>query len=255
MKNLLVIALFIFGVSASAAPVIVNGSLNTSKDVSSGGWSGSSPDSWVKGGNTNDGRTDQSPDILDVDTVAGYPISANTYKYIVTASPSPDGGTWAGVANGLGLADFTEQISQSVSGFEIGKKYRISWYQANFGIAFQADDTSVADQDMGIAVSIDGEKIGQGTMRALQPGWELQSLDFTATAATHTVALGSVSTSDPVKLSYGSFDGVRIDEVLPPMVTPMVPTPVPSLSQWALALLSLAMAGFTAMGLRRSRMR
>ena len=33
------------------------------------------------------------------------------------------------------------------------------------------------------------------------------------------------------------------------------PTPVPSLSQWALALLSLVVAGFTAMGLRRSRMR
>lgn len=32
------------------------------------------------------------------------------------------------------------------------------------------------------------------------------------------------------------------------------PTPVPSLSQWAVALLSLVMAGFTAMGLRRSRM-
>ena len=113
LRLLLVLAgSLLFAQYAAAGPVLVNGSL-TGPIANAGlppGWTVVSP----------------SPDTMDENNNVGCCGS-----FQATPSASPDGGTWIGFADDGG--GFLEQFGQSVSGFDIGTSYDVSWYQANFG--------------------------------------------------------------------------------------------------------------------------
>ncbi len=213
MKKLILVSVITLNAGAFAAPTLTNGSMNTSAPREK--WYGPlAPDAWTAGG-SGYGGSDMSPDISNINGALGF------YDFIANASDSPDGGAWAGFANGAGFPDFTEQISQSVSGFDIGKKYRITWFFANFGLA--SAGYPMANEASGVAVSVDGTKIGQGSLRTVQSGWATESVDFTATSTTHSIALGSLA--NPGKenmelLSYVFVDNVKLGEVIPPTAVP-----------------------------------
>lgn len=235
--------------SATASPAFLNGSMDTLEPESSA-WSGLAPDGWIGGG--SDPAIPGTPDINSVGNTLG--MANSDVSTIVPPSVSPDGGTWAGFATAMALPDFAEQLSQTVAGFEVGKKYRISWYQANFGVTLYGMPAHF--YDAGVAVSVDGQKIGQSVLQQVGPNWEMQSVEFIATATQHTIAFGSASSPSTTGSdgAYVGFDGARILEVAPTsggVGQGENPAPVPALG--VLGLLGLSSA-IGLLAVRRRRM-
>ena len=135
-KNIIIVICAILFTGNVSATLIVNGSL-TDFIANSGvpsGWSINS----------------KSPDTNDVNNAAN---AGNIYD--VSASVSPDGGTWVGV--GREGTDFQESFGQLVTGFTIGKQYKLSWFDAHFGSAGFTSDNS-------FEAMIDGATIGEGSL-------------------------------------------------------------------------------------------
>ncbi|THU01050.1 IPTL-CTERM sorting domain-containing protein [Lampropedia puyangensis] len=263
LKKIAIVAVLAGGSAVLAAPQFTNGSFDTTRsgelNVSSK-WVAEAPDHWIAGGEfTVPQVLAGTPDINSVDATQGYPSvllpSNMSMVTLAQATNSPDGGTWVGLGNIVGNGDFGEQVSQLVADFDIGKTYRISWYHANFGLHTIIDGAVVqlVDSPAAIAVSLDGVKIGNGTYRPVQEGWVEESVEFTATATTHTIGFGSAAI-DPATAatadsrSYSSIDGVRITEVRP--VVAANPQPVPTLSTLGILGVSAMLGGFA---IRRRR--
>ena len=190
--------------SANAVPVVVNGSLTGPIDNAGlpPGWSAISP----------------SPDTMDENNNVG--LNQNTFQ--ATPSPSPDGGTWVGMAaDGVSLF---ESFGQTVSGFDIGTTYDVSWFHANFGHGFGFDG------DNSIELLIDGAAMGGGPLLGLSTSWVVETVSFTATSTSHQIGF---RLQDSTK-SYHSIDGIRLAE------SSTAPVPLPAgLGLFCMALATL----------------
>lgn len=156
-----------------------------------------------------------SPDINDINSPVGFPAGP-AIGFAVTPSPSPDGGTWVG----LGTDDsfgFTERFGQFVSGFTVGTDYSVSWYAANFGVTGAAVGGAF-DSPGSVEFFLNGNSVGMGEVLPLQTGWVLQSLSFTATAATQQLAFGAVL--GPT--AYLAIDGIAVTVVPEPATTALM---------------------------------
>ena len=123
-----------------------------------------------------------------------------------TPSPSPDGGTWVGLADdGNG---FIEVFGQTVLGFDIGATYDVSWYQANFG--FTGGNVYLNPDAIGL--SIDGGLVGLSSVSPLAGGWTLETVQCMATATSHDLSFGLGSMAGR---SYMSMDGISLAEASP----------------------------------------
>src|SRR3954454_25204268 len=106
-----------------------------------------------------------SPDTMDQTHNVGL---AGTPFVVAPSGPSPDGGTWIGFARDH-AASFTEAFGQSVSGFQVGSPYNISWYEGNFG----AQTGAGYNQPNRISVTANNVFVGAGAPIALSSGWTL----------------------------------------------------------------------------------
>jgi hypothetical protein len=179
-----------------------------------------------------------SPDTMDENNNVG----GSTPFGIDPSGPSPDGGTWLGFATGSG--GFREIFGQTVTGLTVGEEYEISWYAGNFGARTGPGYT---DQNS-ILVSLDGSSIGSGGVLPLASNWVSESVSFTATATSHDLSFGLTNEVN----SYLSIDGISLMAASepPPTPEPRPAQPVPSLSEWALIVLTILL-GFV--GLYRLR--
>jgi hypothetical protein len=175
---------------AIGAPILINGSLSgmiDNKGVPSG---------WM--------ALNGSPDTMDENNNLGLPSE----PFGATPSASPDGGTWVGFADEptSGGDHFPEILGQSVTGFEIGFIYSVSWYQANFGFP----EGSIYLSPDSIGMSVDSDLVGLSSISALASGWTLETLQFIASNATHTLSFG---VSGAIGSSYMSIDGISIADI------------------------------------------
>lgn len=191
---LLLASMAISGVQA--APVVTNGSL-TGPVANFGvptGWS-------IFSG---------SPDTMDETSNVGIPGALDFVALPI--GPSPDGGTWVGL--GREGTSFVERFGQSIGGFTVGAQYVLSWYFGNFGY----NGVSPAyDQPNAIEVLLDGVSLGANPLLGPDRTWVAQTLQFTATAATHEISFQPVSGNK----SYLSIDGIALADA----VTGEVPEP------------------------------
>jgi hypothetical protein len=169
-----------------------------------------------------------SPDTNDVANNVG---TAALPFGVAPTGPSPDGGTWVGIAADA-TSGFIERFGQSVSAFSVGQSYTLSWYMGNFGEGSGLGYTGAN----AIEVLLDGVSIGSGTTRAMGSSWFAESLMFTASAATHDIAF---QPAGPAR-SYISIDGIALTSAV-------IPLPAPAL------LLGSAVLCFAALRRRAAR--
>ena len=167
-----------------AAPAIVNGSMNGLPS------NGSPPAGWTS--------LVATPDTVNVNNNAGSPY----YAFPVTASASPDGGTWVGMATD-NLNGFSERFGQTVTGFTVGSSYTVSWFASNFGFGGGAFGYTAPAR---IEVLVNGNSIGFGHTLTLQPGWVAESLTFTASASTLQLAFNAALGPR----AYVGIDGIGV---------------------------------------------
>src|SRR5262249_32803049 len=148
----------LFGYSAAGLPALVNGSLTgpVANGAVPAGWS-------IIAG---------SPDTMDLAHNVG--VSGVLY-YATPSGPSPDGGTWVGFGRDISSAGFTEIFGQSVSGFQVGQSYSLSWYEGNFG----AQTGSGYFATNRIAVTLNGTLAGSGSLLGLSSAWLSDGFVFT----------------------------------------------------------------------------
>lgn len=117
-----------------------------------------------------------------------------------------------------------------------------------------------------ISVAFDSSKTALSQKAAPVPTGTISLVDGSTFLGTTAVVNGvaTISTTQlrtvgihNIVASYGGDANYVAEDspVFAQTVDPVVVTPVPTLSQWALAMLSLVMVGFATMGLSRSRMR
>ena len=129
-----------------------------------------------------------SPDLCSV-TFSSY---AGTTQ--VSASPSPDGGTW------LGLAALGECATTTITGLSIGKSYSLCFYGACFGTGFLFNNSPSTPS---ICV---GTTCQTFVIPMVANTWNQFTMNFTATANTMLLTASLSNTY----FSYASLDGFRV---------------------------------------------
>jgi hypothetical protein len=208
LKTSFAMAALILSYCANAG-LITNGSLtgSTANNNVPAGWS----------------KLTGSPDTNDILYAAGY-----LDLYMVSASLSPDGGTWVGVAKNDYLH---ESFGQIVSGLTVGSMYELTWFNAHFG----ADSGAYGyNGNNSFSALLDGTSIGTGSLLSLGDNWAQESLIFTATSNSHQIGFG-LSTSTA---AYLQIDGISLREI-----SAAVPEPS-TLAIFALGMIGLASRRF-----------
>lgn len=181
------------------------------------------PTGWSVG--ANNGEAINSPDTMDASANFGDPNEAN---FAAAPSATPDGETWVGMARDG--ASQNERITQTVSGFNIGSDYTISWYEGNFGYDVVDPNVDFLNANA-IQVDIGGIYQFNGGFIPTQSAWETRSFTFQALQNSYDVSFGLIN---PAR-SYLSIDGVSITAV----------AAVPEPSTYAMLLAGgLLIAGF-----------
>jgi PEP-CTERM motif len=185
------VATVFLGQTAVAFPTLSNGSLTGL--IANGGV----PAGWtVIAG---------SPDTMDQTHNVG---TTGVPFFVAPSGPSPDGGTWVGYGRDINSGGFTEIFGQSVSGFQIGSSYLLSWYEGNFG----AQTGPGYGQPNRIGVSLNGNFAGSGALIAPSSAWTSDGISFTAMSTTIQINFG-LTESGP---SYLSIDGISLTQVPEP---------------------------------------
>lgn len=145
-----------------------------------------------------------SPDTNDLT----HNVGQTSNPFVAAPSgPSPDGGTWVGLARNINYAGFptyVESFGQTLTGLSIGTTYDISWYAGNFGVM-----SGSWNQPNSIEVLIDSLSIGSGALLPIGSDWYSQSLSFAATTTNHALAFRLVYDGP----SYLSIDGIALAEM------------------------------------------
>ncbi len=115
-----------------------------------------------------------------------------------TPSPSPNGGSWVGFAVDHA---YVERFGQVMTGLNVGQTYVVSWYTENFGY-------SNYNQAGAVGMLIDNVLIGTGATHSVGTQWYLESVGFTATAASQTISFRPYGDGP----TYMGMDGVTIAE-------------------------------------------
>lgn len=190
---------------AADAQIVTNGTFTgvTGNSVTPPGWTnalGHNPDPLF-------GSTPSSVDVLDPAFSAWSGASA------VTASPSPQGGTWCGLSSIGSAADGwgeNEAVEQTISGLVVGQQYQISYYAANFG-------GSPFNGAGKVLAFLDGNQIATSPTLALQANvWVTVTGTFTATASSGILQIDVVEDAigtPGAPGGYYSVDDVKIEPV------------------------------------------
>lgn len=209
--------LFVQPAQAAIVELVTNGSLTGAVDNMG------LPAGWLDG--TSNAQSPSSADTMDESNntgIAGFGFGA-------TPSASPDFGTWVGIGRNFGLAN--ENFYQVVTGFEAGKEYTLSWYDANFGINHtypSGTQVVYTGANQFNAQLTNGASVFSfsGNSRALGQGWFFNSFTFMPTESSYTL---SFSLLNPTK-SYLSIDGISISTEV---------TSVPEPSTWAFLMIGI----------------
>ncbi|MCB9224382.1 MAG: gliding motility-associated C-terminal domain-containing protein [Crocinitomicaceae bacterium] len=134
-----------------------------------------------------------SPDLCD----AGFPSYTGNSQ--VGASPSPDGGSWLGMASvGSGLGECAET---TITGLTVGQQYTLCFWGSNFGTG-SAYNGGPATPSVSVGGTSQSYSIPQ-----VANVWNLYTLVFTATATTMPLQCNNPSGGVP---SYANLDGFVI---------------------------------------------
>ncbi|CAE7178626.1 unnamed protein product [Symbiodinium necroappetens] len=181
----------------ASAQSLLNGSLEGPVAV------GSAPPDWFE--------WQKTPDTCD----AAGPFNNTGTPWVL----SPDGGTFVR-GGGSDFAN-SEAIGQVVTGFSTGDTYAVNFFQTNLGFQHPTSGDWLGEDGFWELV-IDGAVVGASDVlsRPATPSdsivWSVDTLSFTATSASHEIALVSRSTFPGGLAAYMGIDGVRLS---------LVPTP------------------------------
>ncbi len=226
LMPVLLMASLLLPFSSAQAELVTNGSL----DGAIG--NNALPLGWFAG-STNAVKPN-SPDIMNQSNNVGV---TNLLSFAATPTASKDGGTWVGIGTNGNLVN--ESFSQTISNFEVGEEYEISWYEANFGYkrrGYIGDNKFVADLD-GLT---DDQSFTGTTMRSVSEGWTLQTFSFIPKLTEYTLSFKLAGSAK----SYLSIDGISIKLSEIDRVTPNV-TAVPEPESYAMMLAGLGILGFS----------
>ncbi len=158
------------------------------------------PPSWTAAlGSNPGGGVVSTADTLDIN----FPTYAADLGNVplVTASASPDGGSWVGLVaaeGSTGSAHYNESIQQTVSGLSIGNTYTVSFYVANFGVK----DALV--RPGGAQAYVDGTLVADsGIFAPTASTWSLITGTFVASSTSITLEIDAYYNT----LNLGSYDG------------------------------------------------
>ena len=133
-----------------------------------------------------------SPDLCDV----GFPSYTGNSQ--VAPSPSPDGGSWLGMAAvGSGIGECAET---TITGLTVGQSYTLCWYGANFGTAalFNGSPSNPTISVGATSITISIPQVANV--------WTQYTLPFVATAATMPLVCNLPGGDN----SYCGLDGFTI---------------------------------------------
>lgn len=188
MSTFRLISVVLLFSSTSYSQTVVNGSITGTPPANSGITAGNAP-GWT--------TCSFSPDLCDI-TFPSYSGLSN-----VNPVPSPDGGTW------LGVASLGECAQTTITGLTIGSTYVLSFYGACFGTG-----TSIYNGGPAMPTITVGATSQSFTIPQAANIWNLYTMPFTANSTTMTlqVSAQNVSGNDPY---YASLDGFTILLPLP----------------------------------------
>lgn len=152
----------------------INAIFCISQTVTNGSVTGTASNSGINAGNaTGWSGCSYSPDVCDI-TRPSYVTTSQ-----VTPCPSPDGGTWLGLAS-MSPAGATECAQTTITGLTIGQSYNLTFWAACFGTATSICNNSPATP----TVTVGGVTSQMYTIPMAANTWVACSLPFTATATT-----------------------------------------------------------------------
>ncbi|ULR89759.1 IPTL-CTERM sorting domain-containing protein [Comamonas sp. B21-038] len=163
-------------------------------------------------------------------------------------------------ANQLGNANYSDaiQVQQTVSIGQGGSGVSISSSQnpSQPGQAVTFTVSVAFDPNKSAALQAKAAPVPTGTVEIMDGATSLGSAGLVNGVATITAVLPGTAVTHSLVANYSGDANYPAgqSEAFIQSIAATAPTPVPSLSQWALALLSLVLGGFAAMGVRRSRM-
>lgn len=152
---------------------------------------------------TNNGEPINTPDTMDETANFGF---VGTTDFAAPPSATPDGETWVGLARDGAVQN--ELISQTVSGFNIGTEYTISWFEGNFGYDVVDPNVDFLNANA-IQVDIGGVYQFNGAFIPTDSDWVTRSFNFQATQNSYELSFGLIN---PAR-SYLSLEGVSVTAV------------------------------------------
>lgn len=215
---LTLLAASLAGTAAFAGPnLVTNGSFedtSPTKTVSTefGGLSGGQ---FVTGWTGNNGYDLWFPNVTAALTESAVGQYGGNKEKLWQAVASPDGGAFIGL-DGDPTAGIGGSVSQSISGFVVGKSYSLSFSWA--GAQLQSRTGATTEQ---FAVTLGSQTKSTPVVSIASEGfsgWMNASMSFTATAATETLkflAIGTPTNYPPFLL----LDGVSLTQTVPEPAT------------------------------------
>ena len=190
--HILALITFIFWGIIGIAQTITNGSVTGSPAANSGINNGNAP-GWS--------RCNFSPDLCSV----SFPSYSGNSS--VTTAPSPDGGTW------LGMASLAECAETTITGLTVGANYTMYFYGANFGTG-----TTIFYGGPAMPVISVGSTSQTFSIPQAANTWNLYSMNFTADATTMVLEVVAPNVSGSYSNAgsfYASLDGFTFIQPLP----------------------------------------
>ena len=184
---------------AAAEPVLNNGDMNgiVGMGIAPAGWN----------------IAQATPDVVD----ANGPFNNTGVPW----TTSPNGGTFARM-NGVGNVQ-SEGISQSVSGFDVGETYELSFYATNLG--FRTNSTGAwGGFDGYFEFYADGNLVATSDALSKQASatdpieWVEQSVQFEANASDILLEIRAETTAGVFEIAYMGIDGLNASVVPTPGV-------------------------------------
>jgi hypothetical protein len=224
-----IVALITLAAQPAQAELVTNGTLTGSISNGVQNPGNSLPNGWFAGATT--ATLSNSPDTMDENNNVGLIGKTN---FGATPTLLPNSGTWIGIARN-GRNDLNENFYQDVSGFATGQSYKLSWYNANFGIIPKVSLIEPYDDANYFIATLIGKNESfsfSGDLNSLGSNWTFNDFEFSPTETSYRLSfsLGIAARS------YLSIDNISITQV----------TAVPEPSTWVFLTIGLIAIGFQA---------